>query len=630
MALVDTFPADTAPRFDQAPLQVRRSKNDAFKVRDHCEAAFNDTAAMRMRMMSDYDMYRMEPFNWRQIVADKIPENTATITSNEPRTLADTIASILVDSPVTLRAPTANEVEEVRDAGRAAEELFDGLLKIVEDQRAGMVQPDVKEQLVFYTLIRGFTIGLHLLSKDRRGETVPHLEAWDPINVYWGVSSDDAQTGEDHHGLAWACHYQDLDAWRLDSRFTDASSAIAGGLTPTYMRGETPMYRVYDYYDREFNIVVVDDKVVGKQRHFGEGYVPVTVSPVGPAPLVVDSQSTTAYTEEFGASIYSHNRQLYPKLNALLSTKYERILRLVNPAVATRSRSGRYTLPGNISTPHARGQRFQQSTANEESIENLEQPEFPRDSAEFELALQVQLQKGGVPNLVHGQSSTPSSGYNTSLLLGSQRHILGPRLKALIRFYTNCERHLRRQFSSGYFEAVRLSGEIDRRRPYNRLIEPSVIRTAPAPMVDVRIKDPSELAQRMTMAQTLKQLGLADDHFIMDEVLEFDDPDGMIERLHLQMAKRALPQTQLVEAIKAAEAAGEEDIAKLLYAELLKYMQGPAQPVNSGGGPAQQLPPGGAQVPGPTTNAGGAPGAGQPNPSNEAQQGGRPRAEGVR
>ena len=602
-------------------------------VRERCDAAYNDTAAMRLRMMADWNLYRLAPFRWREIIAERIPEKTATMTSNEPRTLADTVASLLIGAPVTYRAPTANEVEDIRDAGRAVEELFHGLLTMADKMRPLMVQPPIKHQLVGHMLIRGFLAGMHLLTKDEQGNTVPQIEIWDPLNVYWGVSTDGGNTGQNHQGLAWACHYQDLDSWRLDSRFGDGRNSITGGLAPTYYKGKNPIYRVYDFYNREFNIVVVDDKVIDKRRHFGQGYVPVTIVPVGPMPLIIDAHATTAYVEDFGASIYAHNRDLYPKLNALLSVKYERVLRYVNPAVATKSRSGRYVLPPNVANPFERGQRFRQSTANDEEILALEEPELTRDAAELEGAMQAQLQKGGVPNVTHGQQNAPSSGYNTSLLLQSNRHVLEPRLDAIVDWYESCEEFLRRQFASGLFEPMKLQGEIDRRRPYNRLIEPSVIRSAPAPVFKCRIKNPSEIAQRMSLAQMLKQLNFADTHYILDEVLEIEDPDGMIERLALENAKMALPQTQLYEAIKAAEEAGDLDIAKLLYAELLKYIDPMASPMAPTIGPGQsagQLPPGSTPSPGATTSAGGSPRSGQPNPSDESQQQGRPRDEGVR
>ena len=104
----------------------------------------------------------------------------------------------------------------------------------------------------------------------------------------------------------------------------------------------------------------------------------------------------------------------------------------------------------------------------------------------------------------------------------------------------------------------------------------------------------------------------------------------MMERLSVQRAKMALPQTQLYEAIKAAEEIGDEMLAKILMGALLQYMGGGPQmgqtPGQQGQSGTSSLPPG--QV-NPTTQAGGSPGSGLPNESTEAQLQGRPRPEGT-
>ena len=105
----------------------------------------------------------------------------------------------------------------------------------------------------------------------------------------------------------------------------------------------------------------------------------------------------------------------------------------------------------------------------------------------------------------------------------------------------------------------------------------------------------------MSFAQMLQGSQLADDLYIMDDVLEFDDPDGMMERLDLQKAVRALPETQLLKAVEAAEANEEKELGQLLYAALLKFVQGQPQPpggAGAGPGPAGQLPPGATPSPG--------------------------------
>ena len=623
------------------PARKSRSKaspNDAAMIRELVDTAYNDTLPLRLRQIGDYRLYRLEPFTWRQIMRDRMSPNAATVTSNEPRTLADTIIAIMDDSRLSFRSPTVDQREEVRDAGRAAEQLIHGMLQQVERRRPLMVQPSFKGQLSFHIAVRGFACVLHTLFKNQKGETMVKMEAWDPLNVYWSVASGEGD--DDYHGLAWVCHYQDLDSWRLDSRFSKEYGRISGDLTPTYERNGKPMFRVYDYYDRENNIVMADDKIVTKQPHYGEGYVPATVVPVGPSGLIVDSQSSTSYVEDFGQSIFSHNRELYPKLNAFLSTKYERMLRVVNPAVKLPSATGRFAINPNIANPFDRGQRIGLNTTNQEDIIPLDQPDIPRDAIELEASLQSQLQKGGVPNVVHGQGNDSISGYNTALLTSAgQRHILAPRLKAMQETYMSIGDFLLRQFASGYFEAMHIQGEIDRRTPYSRVIEPALIRQAPALSYTCKIKNPAELPTRIGMATAM---GSGPDPFfdlmyILDEIMEVDDPDAMMERLALQKAKRAIPETQLYEAIKAAEEIGDETAAKLLMGALMRFMQGPpllpgqqvgrGQPAGRGGGGG---PAGGQRPPGPTTAGGGAPGAGQPNPSGPEQGAGRSRPPGVR
>ena len=634
------------------PRRMPGGGDDAHRIRELCDAAYNNTMAMRLRMMADYDLYRLAPFTWRQIVADMIPPNMATVTGNDPRTLADTIISLLVEARLVARSPTADQPQPVRDAGRMAERLFHGLLMQAEQQQGGMVQSSVRQQLAFYMCVRGFAAGLHTLTKNRAGETMIHVEIWDPLNVYWGVSSDDAGSGSDHNGLAWACHYQDLDAWRLDARFAGAEGAISGHVKPTYVRENRPMYRVYDFYDRVWNIVVVDGKVVLRQQHFGEGHVPVSIIPVGPSPFIIDPQSAMSYPEEFGASVFAPNRTLYPKLNAVNSVKYERILRQANPPVKVISQTGRKTLPPNISNPFDRGQRYQLAAQFQEDIVPLVEAPIPRDALEFEAGLQMQLQKGGVPNVVHGQNAQPSSGYNTALLISQQRHVIAPRLEAQTQWFSGFEQFVRRQFGSGYFESMHLEGEIDRRTPYSLVAEPATIRQAPRVLIESRIKNQAELAQRVAAAQALIGLGLADRNYVRDEIMEIDDPDAMEGRLALEMAKMLLPETKLWEAMQAAIKDGDQIMAQLIFGNLLKVMAGPANDPQGpgeprGGGPSSGPPqqrqarpgqpaqgsPGGAGMregERPNTNAGGSPQAGRPNPSNESQTMGRPRPPGTR
>ena len=589
------------------------------KIRDRVRTADQQTLGMRQRMVEDQLLFSLDPFEWWK-VGERIPPNTPRYTSNEPKVLAQTAITMLTQARLTYTAPRESAVDDYLKSGRMAEQLFAGFMRQVDDQQTVLVNPTIRRSLAFYCALRGFVIGLHVLTKDEETwETVARMEAWDPFNVYWG---------RDYKGIAWACHYQDLDSYRMEARF--GPSAITG-YQPSQLSDKDATWRVYDYYDRDENIVMIGERIALRQKHFGShDRVPVTIVPVG-APLVVSPNDGFMYDRDFGESIYAANRELYPKLNAILSAKYARVVRAINPAVGELSDTGRPFIPQEVASPYDMGLRLRMNALNHEAVIPIEEPEMPRETAELEGTTSGQLQRGGVPHIVHGQSSQQSSGYNTSLLLGSSQFLVEPRLEAMSAWYKSAEQHFRRQFSSGFFDAVRLQGQVSRQKSFDVMIEPAMIKDAPPLHFDMRLVNPQEIAQKIALAQMLREgpYPLVDDNTIRDVYMEVEDPDFVGDLVAMQTAWRATPKTQLILALQAAVENGDDRLAQALMGELMMEMQQPGQvPVNQGGQSQGALP--GPGSPRPRTEAGGSPRAGQPNQSDERQLGGRPREAGVR
>ena len=617
----------------QQPRRLRRTDADAVYVMDSVEGVRWLFEPIHHRQMVDYFHYKLMPFEWGQVLRDRVPPNTATITGNAPKTFADALITQLEDARLSVRTPRMSQDRQMHHAGLAAEQLFLGLLQQVEFSMDDQVAPTFRANLAFNIALRGFAIIAHTLKK-RRGETRLHAEPWDPVHVVWGVGpgakrSRGFDDDVDGKTLAWACNIHDLNREQVNSRF-GAGGDITGLLLPhREVRGQ-PFFRVYDFYDRELNIVVVDEKVVVKQQHFGQGRVPVTIIPVGASHLV--HQNGQAYPEEFGVSAFAHNRDLFSKENAIRSIKYERMLQSINPPFTEKSASGSWRVPSHIVNPFSRGTRIQTSMDDEQEVEAIDMPELPRETQTLEQDLQNQLEAGGFSSVVYGQSPSGSSGYHAAILLAQKKIVIDPRLIALERAYRGMEHHIRLQHSSGFFEPVRLQGEIDRRRPFNVLIEPSVIRQAPAPIIKCRLKNNADIAQRISLAQALLSLGLADKEYVMDEILEIEDVDAMMAAVNAEAAKRALPQLQLFEWAQDLYERGEVIPAQMVTMAMQQYMMmSPGSGELPGQGPASA---GGNQpqgrLPRPSTAAGGSPRAGQPNESNESQTMGRPRAAGTR
>ena len=168
-------------RVRRSPLNMsQRSGEVAMRIEHLCNTARNNRLSLEQRWRLDYDFYRLDDFTWRKVVQDRISPKAATYTSNEPRTLANVVISLLVEALVTYRSPTVDQPQPVREAGRAREQLFHHFLEATDQNMADMVNVPLRDQLCFYMAIRGFVAAMHTLYRDYEGRTQVMIEPWDP------------------------------------------------------------------------------------------------------------------------------------------------------------------------------------------------------------------------------------------------------------------------------------------------------------------------------------------------------------------------------------------------------------------------------------------------------------------
>lgn len=605
------------------------------------------TAQLRNRMRNDHLLYTLDPFRWRQLGVET--ERQAKITAPAPRVLAHTMMALLGMARMTYRAPIESHSEEEGNAGRAAEQLFTGFMQQSDGENTRMGRMLTREHLVENLVVRGFGVLLHRLVQDRQTlQARAVIEAWDPLNTHWGM---------DRNGLAWAAYKQYFTADELDAswggRGASRRSAAKTVLPEGVGNRASSLYKVIDYYDRKENVLVVDGEVRRRvpMRSTG-GEVPVTVVAVG-GQLMRDADTGVVDYFNWGQSIYDENRQMWPVYYGILSTKWERLLRVNNPATISHAEGGEdwvSRVNPEIQSPYERGIRLFANSATGESIEPVKQPEMPRDLLELEASVVGEIQRSGLPHLLHGQSGGQvSSGYNTSLLLGTSDIKTRPFHQAMLRIYQRVEQSLRSQFMSGYFGPVRMRGRVGQYAPFNNLIGPEQVAGAPELVFEMKPDNLSDVAQRMSVVAGMRSGDppLIDDETLLDWSGLVDDPSFTLEKVRLQEARRQLPMARMLYDMKAAIAAGDMELANALAVGLEQMMlpgaapQTPAAlPSGRGGGGISGGPlgmlrqggggGGGASVRGLETEFGGSPRGGMPNPSDERQLGGRPRPPGMR
>ena len=139
----------------------------------HSEA----TKDLRARMDMDYELWKLAPYKGS-------PELSGfrKVTSNEPRTYANKVASILTDAILTVRVHQSQREREQREQANDKERYAVGVLNAIDERLLSLVEPTLKSSLAWGVAVRGWYAGVFRLVKratDTGTEPIPHCFPWD-------------------------------------------------------------------------------------------------------------------------------------------------------------------------------------------------------------------------------------------------------------------------------------------------------------------------------------------------------------------------------------------------------------------------------------------------------------------
>ena len=530
---------------------AKRKKLKASDIIDKVDVHYDNTEKLRQRMEDDYSLYRLDPYD--------AGDGYQSYTSNAPQTYADKVISWIVSSEMVARIPNIHENEEIRFANNNKEKVFLGMLRSADERLKNSLSPSIKNQLAFYIAIRGWYAGRALLTKKNDGATYVDISPWDPMHTYWGVGAD---------GLAWACHKIQKGRAEIEEEY---GVRINGEATD---RADEDWLYVYDYYDKEENIVVIGNgQVVKKATAHGSPRVPVFIGPVGSTPPVqalaehTDIESTV---EDFGESVFKSSRDVYEKNNFMMSIMLELTARARRQGLKIKSRDGSKTLDED---PYKEGTEI--SLAQGEDVEPLGLLEMSRETQGFMGVLTGDMQRGTLPHSIYGDLQFQLSGFAINTLRQGIDSVLQPRMEALEDAYMKMCMLLCDQYMSGNFRAMELSGRDMNRAYFNEVITPESIEMAK----DIEISFVGQLPQddmsKMSMAQIAREgpNPLLPDIFIRDKILGLQDTDTIDNAIKEQEATELLPEAKLVTLMQSAEERGREDLAQLYLGELLYILK---------------------------------------------------------
>jgi len=543
---------------------ARRKATDIIEM---VEAHYNATEPLRDRMEQDHRLYRLEPYD--------AGDGYRSYTSNEPQVMADKIVSWLTAAEMVVRIPFSGGERDQRDANNQKERFLTGILKAADDNLSNRRKPSVRDQLSWFITVRGWYAGRALLAKNKNEETRIDITPWDPLNTFWGEGSD---------GLEWACYRQRRSASDIKSEYNVRSLGMEED------RDEAIF--VYDFYDKEDNYVVMQDRILKKRTKHGHDGVPCFIGMVGSSPLIQSDEIGTDAIADFGESVFKHNRENFESNNFMMSTMMELVARSRKQGLKVTSRDGTKTLDED---PYQAGTEI--ALAQGEEIEPLGMLEMAKETGAFMGMLSSEMQRGALPYSVYGELQFQLSGYAINTLRQGIDSVLAPRIATLEKAYRMIFMIISEQYASGSFKAIEVSGRDRDMMYFSDEITPEVVKSGGEPEISIISQLPQDDMSKMSMAQIARegQTPLLPDIFIRDHILGLQDADQLDDVIKEQVAEQGLPEASLFTLLTSLENRGRSDLAQFYFGELMRVMvektAAARQAAAAGGVPP---PPGGA------------------------------------
>ena len=520
------------------------ARRKATEIIDMVESHYTSTYPLRDRMEQDHKLYRLEPYD--------AGDGYRSYTSNEPQVMADKIISWLTSAEMVVRIPFSGNERDQRDADNQKERFLTGIVRAADENLSLRLLPPLRDQLAWYTTLRGWYAGRVLLVKNDKGETNIDITPWDPLNTFWCEGDD---------GLDWACYRMRKSPSEIAKQYKVKSGDLGEDTEESIF--------VYDFYDREDNYVVMQDRLLKKRTKHGYDGVPCFVGMVGSAPLVQSDEVGTDAIADFGESVFKHNRENFENNNFMMSTMLELTARSRKQGLKVKSRDGTKSLEED---PYQEGSEI--SLAQGEEVEPLGMLEMAKESGAFMGLVSSEVQRGGLPYSIYGELQFQLSGYAINTLRQGIETVLSPRIQALERAYKQIFNIISEQYGSGKFKSVEVSGRDRERMYFSAEISPDIVKKGGDPEVSIMSQLPQDDMSKMSMAQIAREgeVPLLPDIFIRDMILGLQDADQLDDVIKEQIAEKALPEASLWSLLASLENRGRGDLAQFYYGELMRLM----------------------------------------------------------
>lgn len=501
------------------------------EIEDLDNAFWQRCSDLVTRWDEDYDLWRLKEFtidNW-----------TSTITFNEPRAFANSVMQT-VDSARLSIAVHRRDKDPQKES--LMEKFAFAALANADENLANRVVNGTRRQssIAWFTGIRGFASGRILVINDD-GELRFEILPYDPKFLSYGT---------DGRGIAWSCY----TTWRDPTTVAYEYPEYQPKVKKKDIKDTDTGIKVLEFWDDKENVVIADDQEVQRAKH-KLGKPPTIVVPCGATPLVVGNEGKYGFIREWGDSFFAGARTLYPVQNEILSIWYSLVEKAHRPGFFIFDDA---LLGKKVSTPWGRGETQILSTNARTQLVDV--PEIARSAPELFNIVSGAIQRVTFPYLKYGQVSGKEypSGTGLSQLLQGPQSVLNPLLSAMSRFDKTAIKMIIEQYIKGGAEWF-ARGSDSKGHEFQETFTPEDMEGEFDVDVEYVSILPEQESANYAKAQLIKQSALADDKFIREKIIQFQDPKGIEDEMLVQNAELLSPTVKVLRIAKQLKDSGKED-----------------------------------------------------------------------
>jgi hypothetical protein len=483
-----------------------------------------DTARLRSRMDEDYrKRWLLEDYK------DDRLWGYAAYTTNESRTYARKSISMLSGAAMTVQVPHGNDDRDSRDDNNSKERFIIGNYRANDERLSKIGLTSLRQTMSFTLPIFGYTTGRCLLMKEK-GQSWADATPWNPMEVMWEFG---------HKGLLWICH----KSYKLIAQIESEWNITASDSKPYDAVVE------YDYYDTERNVVIIPairDTPVKNKRHGLRDEVPgwVVSSSLQP-PIVrggvggndVSGMELADATADYGESIFAENRHGYDDHNFAMSIYKELTRRSLRPVFGITSADGTKVVPD--ADPWGSGTEI--ALAQGEQLIVYDFIRAQQDMIPYMTMLSGEMQRGGLPVIMHGETPAAISGYAMNTLRAGVSDKVLPLAQAQSTALKQIANIWCDQFVTNSFGSMELSGQGKNRKWFSATITPDMMQDLAQAEIKLSPQLPEDNAGKVQTALMYRQPGidgmpLKSDFKIREDDLQMEDSDLEYDAILQQMA----------------------------------------------------------------------------------------------